>query len=112
MVQEREVIPRPLTEEELRKLVLEAVNATTHAEALESYHALYGHTDRGIDTTDVIHGLENPWQFERPPQFNADLWQWKYYLAAATVDGKPITIIVGVDSWRREVKVVTRWLET
>lgn len=111
MVQERGVTPKALTDEELRKLVLEAINAVTYAEALESYHALYGHMDRGIDTADVIHGLETSWQFERPPQFNSEQWQWKYYIAAETVDGTPITIIIGVDSWRREFKVVTRWLE-
>ena len=111
MVQEEGVIPEPLTEEQLRKLVLDAINATTYAETLETYHALYGHMDRGIETDDVIHGLESEWDFERPPQFNRKHWQWKYYIAAETVDGKPITIVIAVDSWRREFVVVTRWRE-
>lgn len=109
MVQEQGVVPNPLTEEELGKLVLDAINAETYAETLETYHALYGHMERGIETADVMHGLEGQWQFERQPQFNRNLWQWKYYIAAETVDGEPITIIIAVDSWRREFSVVTRW---
>ena len=75
MVQEQGVIPNPLTEEELRKLVLDALNATTYAETLETYHALFGHMERNIEHSDVIHGLESDWQFERPPKFNRDEWQ-------------------------------------
>jgi hypothetical protein len=111
MVQEQGVIPDPLTEEQLRKLILDAMNASTYAETLETHHALYGHMDRDITHGDVIHGLQGPWQFERPPQFNNGHWQWKYYIATETVDGDAITIIIGVDSWRREFRVVTRWPE-
>jgi len=111
MVQERGVVPRPLTEEELRKLVLDAMNASSYAETLETYHALYGHIDRGITHGDVIHGLEHSWRFERQPQFNHEHWQWKYYVATETVDGDAITIVIAVDSWRREFVVVTRWPE-
>lgn len=111
MVQEEGVIPNPLTKEELKKLVLDAINAATDAETLETYHALYGHMDRGIGTDDVIHGLESEWDFERQPQFNRKHWQWKYYIATQTVDEKPITIIVAVDSWRREFVTITRWRE-
>lgn len=102
---------KPLNEEELRRLVLDAINATTYAETLETYHALYEHSERGIETGDVVHGLEGAWQFQRNPQFNRDHWQWKYYIAAETVDGDPITIVIAVDSWRREFTVVTRWRE-
>jgi hypothetical protein len=109
MVQETGIVPNPLTEQELRKLILDAINATTYAETLETYHALYGHMDRDIETGDVIHGLQSAWQFERQPQFNRDHWQWKYFIAADNVDGKPITILIAVDSWRREFTVVTRW---
>lgn len=92
MVQEQGVVPTPLTEQELRKLVLDAMNAATYAETLETYHALYGHMDRGIETDDVIHGLESLWQFERQPQFNRESWQWKYYIATETVDGDPLPL--------------------
>lgn len=109
MVQEKGAIPDPLTEEQLRKLVLDAIHASTYAETLESFHALYGHTERGIETGDVIHALERPWVFERKPEFNKQHWQWKYYIATETVDGDPITIIIAVDSWRREFLVITRW---
>jgi hypothetical protein len=109
MVQERGIIPKPLTEQELKKLVVDAINATTYAETLETFHALYGHMDRGIESDDVIHGLEGEWQFERQPQFNEEHWQWKYYIATETVDGDSITVVVAVDSWRREFKTITRW---
>ena len=111
MVQEQGVVPNPFSQQELRKLVLDAINAATYAETLETYHALFGHMDRGIETDDVIHGLESQWQFERPPEFNSKHWQWKYYISADTVDGRPITIVIAVDSWRREFRVVTRWRE-
>lgn len=77
MVQEQGVIPKHLSEQELKKLVVVAINATTYAETLETYHALYGHMERGIETDDVIHGLESDWQFERLPEFNQKHWQWK-----------------------------------
>ena len=67
MVQEKGVVPNPLTEEQLRKLVLDAMNTSTYAETLETYHALYGHMDRNITHGDVIHGLQSSWNFERPP---------------------------------------------
>jgi len=109
MVQEQGSVPKSLTKQELKKLVVDAINATTYAETLETYHALYGHMDRGIETSDVIHGLESEWQFERQPQFNQDHWQWKYYIATETVDGDPIIIVIAVDTWRREFKTITRW---
>jgi hypothetical protein len=109
MVQEEGVVPQPLAEKELRSLVLSAINATTVAETLETYHALYGHTARGIQTADVIHGLQGKWHYERKPQFNSGAWQWKYRIAAKNVDGDRITIIIAVDSLRREFSVVTRW---
>lgn len=109
MVQEQGKVPDPLTREELTTLILDAINATTYAEAIETYHALYGHMDRGIVTDDIIHGLESEWTFERRPQFNRTTWQWKYYIAAETVDGDAITIVIAVDTWRREFVTVTRW---
>ena len=111
MVQEHGVIPPPLSEQDLKKLVVDAINATTYAETLETYHALYGHMERGIESDDVVHGLESEWQFERNPQFNQDHWQWKYYIAAETIDGRPITVVIAVDTWRREFTTITRWRE-
>jgi hypothetical protein len=111
MVQEKGIVPNPLAVEELRKLVLDAMNASTYAETLETHHALFGHMDRDITHGDVMHGLQSSWNFERPPVFNRDCWQWKYYIATETVDGDPITVIIAIDSWRREFTVVTRWPE-
>lgn len=111
MVQEKGVIPKALTKEQLKKLVVDAINATTYHDTLETYHALYDNRERGIDNEDVIHGLERDWEFERDPLFNPESWQWKYYVATETIDGDPITVVIAIDSWRKEFRTVTRWRE-
>lgn len=78
MVQEEGRIPPSLTVAELRKLVLEAIDDRADIRNPETFHALFGHAERGLHTNDVIYGLEREWTFERPPIFNKDFWQWKY----------------------------------
>jgi hypothetical protein len=109
MVQEVGTKPPSLTEQQLRKLVLEAIDEAVNIDHLETFHALFGHVDRGLQTNDVIHGLEYTWKFDRPPFFNTDFWQWKYYLDTESVGGDPILIIIGVDTLRKEFEVITRW---
>jgi hypothetical protein len=109
MVQEAGTKPPSLTEQQLRELVLEAIDDAADTGSLETFHALYDHPERGLDTNDVIHGLEYAWKFARPPLFNTDCWQWKYYLDTENVGGDPILIIVAVDTLNREFEVVTRW---
>ena len=109
MVQEQGRIPPSLTVAELRKLVLEAIDENTDSGNPETFHALYGHPERGLSSNDVMHGLERMWTFERSPVFNEDFWQWKYYLDTESVGGDPITIIIAVDTLRREFEVITRW---
>jgi hypothetical protein len=108
MVQEAGTIPPSLTDQQLKKLILETIDdADTNNP--ETFHALFGHLDRGLQTNDVIHGLERVWKFERPPIFNRDSWQWKYYLDTESVGGDPILVIIAVDTLRREFEVITRW---
>jgi hypothetical protein len=107
MVQEQGIIPPSLTADKLKELILEAINDGSGNP--ETYHALYGHVDRGLHTNDVIHGLEREWAFQRPPAFNKTFWQWKYYLDTESVGGDPILIIIAVDTIRREFEVITRW---
>ena len=107
MVQEQGTIPPSLTEEKLKELVLEAINDGSGNP--ETYHALYSHVDRGLQTNDVIHGLEREWTFERTAVFNKTSWQWKYYLDTESVGGDPIIVIIAVDTLRREFEVITRW---
>ena len=110
MVQEKGIKPPSLTQEQLKKLILEAIDdADASRENPETFHALFGHVERGLQTNDVIHGLEREWKFERPPVFNTDSWQWKYYIDTESVGGDAITIVVAVDTLRREFEVVTRW---
>jgi hypothetical protein len=107
MVREQGTIPLSLIADELRRLVLEAINEGSGNP--ETFHALYGHVERGLHTNDVIHGLEWEWTFQRAPVFNKDFWQWKYYLDTESVGGDPILIIIAVDTLQREFEVITRW---
>jgi hypothetical protein len=100
-------IPEPLSPAQLRKLVLDAIQDNPNP---ETYHALYDHPERGITTDDVVHALEGNWTIARK-KFNKDEWQWKYEIDGFTIDDvpDPITIIIAVDTLRKEFVVVTRW---
>ena len=102
-------IPPCLSETELKELVSDSLDNSPDAESNETYHARYGHPERGLTLDDVIHGLEGPWKFERPPEFNNDEWQWKYRIATESIDGDPLIIIIAVDTPNRSFEVVTRW---
>ena len=102
-------IPPHLSEGALKALVLDSLENSPDAESSETYHARYGHQERGLSSDDVIHGLERPWTFERPPEFNKDEWQWKYRIATESIDGDPLVIIIAVDTPNRSFEVITRW---
>jgi hypothetical protein len=109
MTQEHGTKPPSLTEAQLKKLVLEAIDDAADTDNPETFHALFGHLDRGLQTNDVIHGLEANWKFERSPLFKEFYWQWSYYIDSESVGGDAITIIIAVDTLRREFEVITRW---
>jgi len=62
--------------------------------------------DRGITTDDVLHGLAEDWQFDRPPVFSRFHWQWKYYIDTVDVDGVPILIIMQSILWIDHLKLL------
>lgn len=101
-------IPKPLSADELRKLVLEALDKAPDSHNPETFHALFDHLERGLSTDDVIHALEGKWSIARH-NFNRDEWQYKYEIDGVSIDDAPITIIIAVDTLRREFTVVTRW---
>lgn len=103
-------IPPCLREEELKSLVSEALEDGPSG-ANETFHARFGHLERGLSQDDVIHGLEKPWKFDRPPVFNPKEWQWKYFLATESIDGDDLLIIIAVDTLNRSFEVITRWRE-
>jgi hypothetical protein len=109
MVQEIGIQPPSFSRDQLRKLLLEAIDNAEDADNPETFHALFDHPERGLDTNDTIHGLQREWKFERPPSFNRDFWQWKYFIDSESVGGDAITIVVAVDTARREFEVITRW---
>lgn len=102
--------PNPLSMEELRKLILEALSNAPENNP-ETFHAQFGHLERGLQIDDVIHGLEREWEFGGPPHFNEYHWQWKYEIATVSVDDEAITIIIAVDTVNRSFEVITRWKE-
>jgi hypothetical protein len=103
--------PSALCTAELRKLVLEAIQKTPDYQNPETFHALFGHLERGLTTDDVIHGLESEWVIRRK-RSNEREWQWKYEIDTLSIDEEPITIVIAVDSLRREFVVVTRWRDS
>jgi hypothetical protein len=100
--------PNPLNDASLPKLVTEALTKLPDEKNPESYHALFGHVERGLSTDDVIHGIQGEWTIARKT-FNEDEWQWKYEMDCESIDGEPLTIIVAVDTKNREFRVITRW---
>jgi hypothetical protein len=107
----RGFIPGPLNEEQLRKLVLEAIGRQQDQNP-ETYHALFGHLERGIQTDDVLFALRGIWRkFRVQKPFNKYFWQWKYRIIASDADDRELLIIIAVDTIRREFEVITRWPE-
>jgi len=104
-----EDIPPPLDEAGLRALVLAALENGPEFGSPETFHARFGHIERGLSLDDVIHGLDRAWRFERPPEFNRDAWQWKYRLATESIDGETMVIVIAADTVNRSFEVITRW---
>ena len=100
--------PPYLSESALKALVLMAIEGVPGS-SLETFHARFGHLERGISLDDVIHGLKREWKFERAPKFNAAEWQWKYRILTETVDGDALTIMIAVDTNTRTFEFLTRW---
>jgi hypothetical protein len=101
-------VPRCLGEGELRSLVSDALDKHPDG-SNDTFHARFDHLERNLSQDDVIHGLERQWNFDRPPVFNNDEWQWKYYIATESIDGDELLIIIAVDTLNRSFEVVTRW---
>jgi hypothetical protein len=101
-------VPPAKSAQELKKLVLEALQKAPDYKNPETFHALFDHLERGLTTDDVIHALEEDWNLARS-RFDKDEWQWRYEIESESIDGEPITIIISVDSLRKEFIVVTRW---
>jgi hypothetical protein len=101
--------PPSLSETELKSLLVEALDDAPGWRSQETFHARFDHLERGLSMDDIIHGIKGDWKFERQPEFNASEWQWKYRIAAKTIDEDPLTIIVAVDTANRTFEVVTRW---
>jgi hypothetical protein len=102
-------IPPPLDARALRTLVSEALENGPESGTPETYHARFGHLERNLSVDDVIHGLERSWTFDRPPEFNQGMWQWKYRIATESIDGDKMVIVIAVDTVNRSFEVVTRW---
>ncbi len=104
-------IPPPLSKEALRELLLEGIEKIPEWQSPETFHALFDNLDRRLSTDDVIHGIKRKWDGWRVGRFDRDEWQRHYEIDTESVDGDKITIVVAVDTVRREFTVVTRWRE-
>ncbi len=99
--------PKPLTAEELKKLLDEAIESGAYC---EKFHARYDHVEREIDLNDVLHGLARPWSLDSVPKFDEDFWNYEYEVKTETIEGESLTIIVAVDPRNRSFEVITRWI--
>jgi len=64
----------------------------------ETFHARFGHLERGLQIDDVIYGIETEWKACRPLRFSTE-----------NADGDRLTLIVAVDTANRTFEVITRW---
>jgi len=112
MLNSRSIRPSPLPQNDLRKLVDDALakKAYTYEEAMiETSHAKFDHLDRKIDVNDVLHGLRKPWKSSRAETFCKRFWQWHYAIETEDIEGISLTIIIAVDVPDRSFEVITRW---
>lgn len=104
--------PKPLHIDELRRIILEAIDSGMYSGYQETMHARFDNVDRGIDLNDVLFGLRSPnWSLKKKPEFSDEFWQWKYTVLTTNVEGESIGIVVAVDPKNRSFEVLTRWRE-
>jgi hypothetical protein len=101
--------PSPLSKEKLKELLLDALNNAPDLHHMETFHARFDHLERGLQEDDVIHGIEREWDSFRVVRFNEDEWQWNNEIGTESVDGRPLTILVAVDTRSKLFEVITRW---
>lgn len=102
-------IPPPLSKEKLKQLLLEAIEKAADWQNPESFHARFDNLDRRLSNDDVIYGIEREWDAWRVGRFDTTEWQRHYEIDTESVDGDKITLVVAVDTIRREFTVITRW---
>jgi hypothetical protein len=100
--------PDPLKSEQVREVVLEALNRGFFREHF-SDHALFDHPERNIDLNDMLFGLKRPWNDCEVDEFDADEWKWKYKITTEDIDGRPFCLVVRIDPQNRKFKVITRY---
>jgi hypothetical protein len=104
--------PKPLRVNELRPLLLQAIDSGLYCGYEETIHARFDHVERKIDLNDVLFGLKRAgWTLKGQPEFSTDFWQWKYTIKTQDIEGDPIVIVVAVDTKGRSFEVITRWRE-
>lgn len=99
-------IPRSLSSDALRDLGWQALSPD--AEHPQTVHALFAPLPPGLSADDVIHVLEEEFTVARR-SFSYDEWRYRYEVDGPSVDGEPITIVLEVDTLRREFIVAARW---
>jgi FPC/CPF motif-containing protein YcgG len=103
--------PKPLSAPELKKLMVEYLQKAPDTDNPESWHALFHHLERGIQTDDVIYGIKADWKRFKVLPFKEYFWQWNYRIETQNADEKSLTLVVAVDTANREFEVITRWTD-
>jgi len=76
----------------------------------ECFHAEYEHPERNLSIEDVICGLEREdWTLERPPEFDEDHKNWKYFIKTVDIEGEPLIILIKAIPDYKRFEVITRW---
>lgn len=102
-------IPPPLNCDQLKRLMVNALESVPGRANPETFHARFDHLERGIQINDVIYGIQTEWKACRPLRFNRKFWQWNYEICTENADEQPLTLIVAVDTVTRTFEVITRW---
>ena len=96
-----------LSETAIRELVRYAIEKSYYK---ESFHAEYEHSERNLSIEDVIYGLERgDWTFDRPPEFDEDHKNWKYFIKTVDIESEPLVILIKAIPEYKRFEVITRW---
>jgi hypothetical protein len=101
--------PRPpcLSETALRNLVSSAIEMGWYK---ERFHAEHDHPERNISIEDCIYGLERAdWTLDRPPEFDEDHENWKYFIRTVDIEGESLLILIKAMPEYKRFEVITRW---
>jgi|SRR6266404_110430 len=103
--------PQPLSEAEVRRVVLEALSQSGYYIESFSFHARFDHPERHLSIDDVIFGLKSTWRGCKAEEFNDDEWQWKYLVKTHDIEGNRLIVPIALDPRNKRFTVITAFYE-